>query len=107
MDVVIQNRTPHCCLQNAQTLILDWLHAVLEGKPRANDAYGYLRVEFSGVVDEWKKPVFNSVSSRIAVKGKSRSGELVCRLDAIGDIREEWLTFIGRLHPARRVEAVT
>ena len=26
---VVQNRAPHCCLQNAQTLILDWLRAIL------------------------------------------------------------------------------
>ena len=25
----VQNRTPHCCLQNAETLILEWLRAIL------------------------------------------------------------------------------
>ena len=55
---VVQNRVPHCCLQNAQTLILEWLHAVLGSQARKGTGghHGYLRIEFSKVVDEWKRP---------------------------------------------------
>jgi hypothetical protein len=69
---VVQNRTPHCCLQNAQTLILDWLHGVLTTEPKTKGAgdHGYLTVELSQVTDESKRPVFNARSSRIGAKAE-------------------------------------
>ena len=97
---VVQNRAPHCCLQNAQTLILEWLHGVLTpSENRGIGDHGYLKVEFSKVVDEWKRPVFNATSSRIGPKGKSKRGELPSGwMPSIGFSRE-WLSFTRRDAP--------
>ena len=75
---VLQNRTPHGCLQNAQTLILDLAprridHAVeCPGPgPRA-----YFTPEATEILDTWKHPVFNIKSSRVAPTSKPRPNEL-------------------------------
>ena len=96
----VQNRVPHCCLQNAQNLILEWLDAILgaEGSRGAGD-YGYLVVEESGVLDEWKRATFNAVSARVGVKGKSRRGELPAGWMPSPRFAEEWLAFVGRRTP--------
>ena len=97
---VIQNRTPHCCLQNAQTLILDWLHGVLttDSKKRAGER-GYLKVEFSQLRDEWKRPIFNARSGRIGVNSKARPGELPAGWLPSSTFAQEWLVFVSRATP--------
>ena len=98
---LIQNRTPHCCLQNAQTLILDWLHGVLttDPKKRGTGDYGYLTVEFSQVTDEWKRPVFNARASRIGTNRKARPGELPSGWLPSSTFAQEWLVFVRRSTP--------
>ncbi len=98
---IIQNRTPHCCLQNAQPLILDWLHAVLtiNAKNRGLGEHGYLRVEISATRDEWKLPVFNARSSRVGTKGKGRAGELPAGWMPSTNFSQEWLMFTSRITP--------
>lgn len=97
---VVQNRTPHCCLQNAQTLILTWLHAILTRKPKPGDHYGFITPKTSEVVDEWKRPVFNVASARIGSKTINKSEEelpagwLPSKLFAT-----EWLSFVSRSKP--------
>ena len=97
----VQNRMPHCCLQNAQTLILEWLHAVLTGEPerRGMGSHGYVTVEFSKVRDEWKRPVFNARSSRVGPKGKAKRGELPFGWIPSTAFSSEWLVFTGRPFP--------
>lgn len=97
----VQNRTPHCCLQNAAPLILDWLHAVLtiDAKNRGAGSHGFLRVEISGTRDEWKRPVFNAISSRVGAKSKARPGELPAGWMPSTVFAQTWLTFTGRAAP--------
>jgi hypothetical protein len=98
----VQNRTPHCCLQNAQTLILEWLRGVLVAADLERIGtveYGYITAEFSDVVDEWKKPVFNAASSRVGPKGKSRRGELPAGWMPSSMFSREWLAFNSRPAP--------
>jgi dienelactone hydrolase len=40
---VVQNRAPHCCIMNAKTLILAWLEAVVQGRTRSGERYGFIR----------------------------------------------------------------
>lgn len=71
---VVQNRTPHCCLQNAQTLILEWLRAILlAGEPRRLGIgdHGYITVELAKVVDEWKD--LYSMQRRVALGPRARA----------------------------------
>lgn len=93
---VVQNRTPHCCLQNAQTLILEWLDAIfLAGKSGhlGMGEHGYITAELTKVVDEWKRPVFNAASSRISPKRKAKSGELPAGWMPSSTFSREWLFF--------------
>lgn len=99
---VVQNRTPHCCLQNAQTLILEWLRAILlAGEPRRLGIgdHGYITVELAKVVDEWKRPVFNAASSRIGPKGKGKRGELSSGWMPSSMFSREWLVFTSKPAP--------
>ena len=98
---VIQNRLPHCCLQNAGPLIFDWLQSVLTMEPKSVGAgdHGYLKVKFSEVLDEWKRPVFNATASRIGPKGKSKAGELPAGWMPSAAFAQQWLMVTGRATP--------
>jgi hypothetical protein len=99
---VVQNRTPHCCLQNAQTLILDWLRAILTTPSNSwgTGKHGYIAVAFSGVTDEWKRPVFNATSAHVAEKNlKPASGELPAGWLPSATFAESWLAFVRRADP--------
>jgi hypothetical protein len=98
----VQNRTPHCCLANAQTLILDWLHGVLVTPPESwgKGTHGYISVEFSPVVDEWKNRVFNATAARVSEKNRgAKSGELPCGWLPAGNAAGSWLSFVRRADP--------
>ena len=99
---VVQNRTPHCCLQNAQILILDWLRGVL-ATPRTSwgiGKHGYLRVMYSQVNDEWKRPVFNATSARVSENIESpRDGELSAGWLPSATFADDWLAFVRRPGP--------
>ena len=94
----VQNRTPHCCLQNARALILDWLDAVLSGEEKP--WRGYFRPEASSVRDEWKSPVFNAAKVRLSPRvskpgpGEIDAGHLYNRKFA-----DTWRAFVGRRDP--------
>jgi len=96
---VVQNRAPHCCLQNAQTLMLEWLHAVLEAPTQKSKGEGYLKVAFSNVVDEWKRPVFDAIASRVGPPGQKRRGELTAGWMPSSAFAEEWLVFTKKASP--------
>lgn len=41
--VIVQNRTPHCCIINAKSLVLQWLDAVVvRGLTRTTGRYGFI-----------------------------------------------------------------
>ncbi len=97
----VQNRAPHCCLQNAQTLILDWVNAVLSSEPgrRRMKSFGFLKVELSDLLDEWKNPVFNSTASRISAHSTPKTGELPSGWMPSPEFAREWLSFTQRKFP--------
>jgi len=99
---VIQNKTPHCCLQNAQALILEWLNGVLTTVPASwgKGKYGYITVEASSVTDGWKNPTFNSTSARESEKGcQPRTAELCAGWLPTSSFADHWLLFVRRVDP--------
>ena len=99
---VVQNRTPHCCLQNAQTLILEWLRAILSAEKSMRlgmGDHGYITAELTQLLDEWKRPVFNAASSRIGPHGKDKRGELPAGWMPSSMFSREWLVFTSRRAP--------
>ncbi|HEU0123409.1 MAG TPA: hypothetical protein VFQ91_22965 [Bryobacteraceae bacterium] len=97
----VQNGAPHCCLQNAQTLILEWLRGVLSQNavPTAAEARGFMRVANSKVVDEWKQPVFQATAVRVADGGRARRGEIPAGWMPSRLFAQEWLLFTSRPMP--------
>ena len=75
LTFVIQNRTPHCCVDNVVPLMLSWLDAVVrERQPSSNGSrlrpvhqeqewIGRLEVEDSGGKDHWKTKSWNVSSA--------------------------------------------
>jgi dienelactone hydrolase len=99
---VIQNRTPHCCLQNAQGLILDWLDDVLVTKqdPIPNGLFGYLAVEQSQTKDGWHNATFNATGARVGRKVcQPRPKELCAGWLPSLSFAENWLQFVRRPTP--------
>jgi len=99
----VQNRTPHCCLQNAETLILEWLRAVLHRSmpERSAGSFAYITPEFSDVRDEWKQAVFNVKSARIASSAAdAKKDELCAGWLPSGKFAKVWLDFVRRPAPA-------
>lgn len=97
---VVQNQLPHCCLQNAQNLILEWLRAILSlEKPTGPSSYGYLAVEPAKVLDEWKRPTFNATSGRVASRGKAKRAELPAGWMPSRAFSQEWLALVGKPQP--------
>ncbi|MBL8230521.1 MAG: hypothetical protein JNL98_18665 [Bryobacterales bacterium] len=97
---VVQSQLPHCCLQNAQSLILEWLRAVLgEGRPTGASSYGYLAVEQTNVLDDWKRPTFNATSGRVGFRGKAKRAELPAGWMPSRAFSQEWLALVGKPKP--------
>ena len=99
---VVQNRTPHCCPQNAQTLILDWLGGVLTTPSESwgTGKHGYITVALSSVTDTWHRPVFNATSTRVSERArKAAFGELPAGWLPSNTFAEDWLTFVQRSDP--------
>ncbi len=94
----VQNRTPHCCLQNAKELILSWVRGVL--LQVGGDRFGYLTPVTAEVVDTWKRPVFNARSARVAGRrGMAREGEIEAGWLPSAEFAGEWLSFERRAEP--------
>ncbi len=74
----IQNRTPHCCLLEAQSLILDWLNDVLIVDRERARQFGYITVEPSELLDGWKNPVVNATAARVGDKRCQPKGKELC-----------------------------
>jgi hypothetical protein len=75
LTFVIQNRVPHCCVNNVAPLLLVWLDAVIrERQPTSNESrmrtinqkqdwIGSQQVEDSGVKDHWHTKSWNVTSA--------------------------------------------
>lgn len=99
---VVQNRTPHCCLQNAQTLILEWLHGVLSvtASDYGRGQRGFLIPELSNVHDDWKRPVFNAAAARIAERNSQmKPKEIPAGWMPSSAFAAEWQMFVSRTEP--------
>lgn len=91
----VQNRTPHCCLQNAQTLILDWLDGVLSTPPKSWK-HGYITVALSNVTDTWHRPLFNATLARVSEKA---GRDLPAGWLPSTTFARDWLEFVQRPNP--------
>jgi dienelactone hydrolase len=99
---VIQNRTPHCCLQNAQTLILDWLDDVLAMKPDEfrKGLFGYVTVEYSQIKDGWHNATFNAAAARVGREAcQPKKNEFCAGWLPSSKFAENWLQFVRRQAP--------
>lgn len=96
---VVQNATPHCCLQNAQALILEWLRAVLTGRLNGGQ-FGYLTPQDTDVRDEWKLPVFGVTKPRIAKRrNAAHAGEILGGWLPSPTFERLWIEFERRQTP--------
>ena len=97
----IQNRTPHCCLQNAQDLILEWLNDVL-GTTAAgmrSGRFGYLTVQKTNIA-VWKQHTFNATGARVSAEAcQPRQKELCAGWLPSRVFAEDWLQFVLRPRP--------
>jgi hypothetical protein len=49
---VVQNRTPHCCIINVKTMVLQWLDAVIVRRlTRSTGSYGFIKTRKSEITD--------------------------------------------------------
>jgi len=95
----LQNRTPHCCLQNAKELILAWTRSVLERGPSCRES-GYIVPQPASLLDEWKTPVLNAQSARAgAGRNAGRVRELSAGCLPSRAFTREWLRFENRFAP--------
>ena len=97
----IQNRAPHCCLQNAQGLILEWLNDVLATPPTGMRCgrFGFLTVKETNTV-VWKHRTFNATAARVsAVACQPREKELCAGWLPSQVFAESWLHFVLRPRP--------
>jgi len=95
----IQNRTPHCCLREAQSLILDWLNDVLLANREGARQFGYITVEPAKILDGWKNPVFNATAARVSyMRCQPNARELCAGWLLSRSFAERWLLFVQELH---------
>lgn len=95
----VQNRTPHCCLQNAKELILAWTRSILDSGPSCRET-GYILPDPASLLDEWKNPVFNARSAHAgAGRHAGRPGELAAGCLPSRAYTREWLRFEKRFAP--------
>jgi dienelactone hydrolase len=109
---IVQNKTPHCCIINAKSLILSWLDQIIKlrqpssAKPlrEVDDRRGwagYIRTCPSEVHDGWGTPTWDVCDASILQMGRAAppgmipSGWLPSR-----QVAKEWLAFINEpTHP--------
>jgi hypothetical protein len=105
---LVQNKTPHCCVINAKSLILGWLDQIIElrqpsaTKPlRAIDDrrgwVGYIRTCPSDVRDGWGTPTWDACDASIQQIGlAARPDRLPAGWFPSQRVATEWLSFIKR-----------
>jgi dienelactone hydrolase len=110
---VTQNDVPHCCVVNAQDLILKWLDGILErrlarqspslmsvDRNRGYDAF--IRTQSVGFLDHWKLPTSSVAEASFVAAGRKppRDREPAGWLPS-KPIADEWKRFVTEpSHPA-------
>ncbi len=108
---VVQNNIPHCCIENAKTLILTWLDAIIklrrptaEPNPlhpinRQSGWSAYFKSESTGAKDDWGQPTWNMVDVEVHPFGrmKSKSSMTAGWLPTRG-VMNAWLSFVKATH---------
>jgi hypothetical protein len=95
----LQNRTPHCCLQNAKPLILAWIRAILSGGPWCR-GIAYIVPGGASLHDSHNTAVFNAQSARIAKMGDAaQAREMPAGCLPSPAFAREWLRFERRFEP--------
>lgn len=109
---LVQNKTPHCCIINAKSLLLEWLDQIIQlrhpspTKPlrkieETRGWVGYIRTCLSNVHDDWGQPTWDVCDASIqrigsaAPADKIPAGWFPSRL-----VAAEWLVLIKQpTHP--------
>lgn len=109
---VVQNKTPHCCIIDAKSLILAWLGEIIKlRQPSSTEPLrkiddsrgwvGYIRTCPSEVHDGWGTPTWDACDARIEEVSHAAPANMI----AAGwlpshQVAMEWLAFIKRRrHP--------
>jgi len=98
---VIQSRTPHCCLQNAQGLILEWLNDALAAPPARvrSGRFGYLTIQETDIA-VWKDHTFNATAARVSEAAcQPRPKEVCAGWLPSRTFAGDWLRFVLRPTP--------
>lgn len=87
MTFMVQNRVPHCCVNNVQSIMLLWLNDIVRkrkslSKDEQHDWEGFLNTEPSGLKDGWGEPVWNVADAWILQAGHT---------PAVGTLDAGWL----------------
>jgi hypothetical protein len=109
---LVQNKTPHCCIINTKSLILEWLHEVIKlrqpspTKPlqSINDGsgwVGYIRTCTSDVHDDWGNPTWNACDASIQKTGRTiPKGMIPAGWFPTRHFASRWLAFVKQpSHP--------
>jgi hypothetical protein len=111
LTFVIQNRTPHCCVDNVVPLMLSWLDAVVrERQASSGDSHlgaihqqrewvGRLEVEDSGVKDDWKTKSWNVSSAEVEAASEKVLGEVNSEI-LLANTNDPEVPASGRLVPS-------
>jgi dienelactone hydrolase len=109
---LVQNKTPHCCIINAKSLVLSWLDEIIKlRQPSAAAALqkidehrgweGYIRACQSKVHDDWGAPTWNVCAASIQpIGGVPPSNTIPSGWLPSREFANEWLSFIKKpVHP--------
>jgi hypothetical protein len=109
---LVQNKTPHCCVINAKSLILEWLDQIIKlrqpspTKPlrRIDDRrgwVGYIRTCPSEVHDGWGTPTWDACDASIQQTGSATPANMIpAGWLPSHKLAAEWLAFVKEpTHP--------
>ena len=107
-----QNKTPHCCIINAKSLVLEWLDQIIQlrepssSKPlhkidASRGWVGYIRTCPSKVHDDWGSPTWDVCDATIQPVGHAAPADKITA-GWLPDhhLAQAWLTFVKQpTHP--------
>lgn len=105
---VVQNKTPHCCIINAKSLVLAWLNEIIKMRqPSATNPLrkiddsrgwsGFIRTCPSDVHDDWGAPTWDVCDASIQPVGRAApSSRILAGWLPSLHVATEWLEFIKR-----------
>lgn len=109
---LVQNKTPHCCIVNTKSFMLDWLDQIIKmrrpspTKPlrKIDDSRswaGYIRACPSDIHDDWGTQTWDACDASIQPAGHSfPSGQMAAGWFPSRRVAIEWLEFIKQpTHP--------